>query len=340
MYQHRGSQDSLRSNRRPSAALPPIPPSSPPRQSSSSASSRAYINRYEDDYAPSHQYSSLRHEALRESSNGGGSGRPSSSSSSRREEPRRTNSSEDYRTQSYPSRPSMPQRMASESVIERMSRGGWVGVASASSSTVDLGAPMHGSPSLDKRGSADSGYSEGTSSAAEKGSYFGNWSKLKKVVWGEEENVSTPTAAPQQGPQLWDKFIAVATGHPDDDDDTVGPDGETKLSRCIKEYHISRAQSSGDLPDWLFTPQERSARTTAAQRHRNEDSAPPHSHPQIAGVMNQSQNHMARRGSVEDFNPFARRGSGTTVPESQRGQSTRATDRLRAMRDAKKAARV
>lgn len=42
------------------------------------------------------------------------------------------------------------------------------------------------------------------------------------------------------------------------DDLEVGKDGDTHLTRILKEYHASKATSARDLPPWLFTTEQRS----------------------------------------------------------------------------------
>ncbi|KAI5476936.1 hypothetical protein MNV49_007037 [Pseudohyphozyma bogoriensis] len=241
-----------------------------------------------------------------------------------------------------------------------MRAAGWQGVGSdsASSSRVDLHSPD--SPPLDKRGSADSGYSEG--SHDEKSGYFGNWNKIKKAMWGGEEEEGAPERVPTPQSYVWDKIMAatsvvsvgvsesVARARLGEDDDTIGPDGDTKLTRVIKEYHISQATCSEDLPHWLFTASELSVRTSAAsraaEREEREHSYSSHHdrpvHRQVSNVSTDSYSR-ARRGSIEDFNPYthqapARRGSASSEHGLPPGVASRAADRLRAMREAKRSA--
>ncbi|KAL8278791.1 hypothetical protein RQP46_008860 [Phenoliferia psychrophenolica] len=112
------------------------------------------------------------------------------------------------------------------SVTQRMQQGGWMGVdsraGSPASSTSDMDAPA-----LEKRDSADSGFAE-----PESGSYFGDWTKLKNAVWGSAE---TSPSAPSEG-YGWSTLVAKAVSLGAEDDAAIGPDGDTKLGRCIKEF--------------------------------------------------------------------------------------------------------
>lgn len=150
----------------------------------------------------------------------------------------------------------------------------------------------------------------------------------------------------------------------------VGPDGDTRLGRCIKEqvprpprsvvslptrpplltrpsptsrYHISRASDASELPTWLFTPAElaaRAARSAAAaraeaardERDYERDYERPNRRSQAQDAYSRP---AARRRSVEEFQSFRPDASAAPIPSS----GSRATDRLRAMREAKKAGR-
>lgn len=71
---------------------------------------------------------------------------------------------------------------------------GWTGVPSSAfvesrSTGAERGASSPSVPNLTKRGSADSGYSDGNtpSSDPDANGYFSGWNKLKKAVWDTGE---------------------------------------------------------------------------------------------------------------------------------------------------------
>jgi len=128
--------------------------------------------------------------------------------------------------------------------------------------------------------------------------------------------------------------------------DEPGPDGDTHLTRVIKEcvrrsgsaltcrYHISKASSADDLPSWLFPDRAASSRLYAPPAHV----AQPHrAYSDPASFASSSGS-----SSLGDIFDNARHGpssSVSSVASSSRsyGSSTGgAADRLRAMRDQKR----
>ncbi|GAA5992611.1 hypothetical protein JCM5350_003671 [Sporobolomyces pararoseus] len=156
-----------------------------------------------------------------------------------------------------------------QAVLDRMRQNGWHGVgggrtgstdgmsqrstSSSSISSSGRGGEAH-STSLSK---VDSGYSEEIDgedkTAGEK--VLEGWSALKKAVAG------------LAGAQIWNRLtttIATSVGTVQDawnteDDESIGPDGETKLGRAIKSYHLSRVESVEDVPEWLLNDAERAS---------------------------------------------------------------------------------
>ncbi|GAA5858187.1 hypothetical protein JCM1840_001077 [Sporobolomyces johnsonii] len=160
-------------------------------------------------------------------------------------------------------------------ILERMRQRGWSGVggrdaspsrrSSSSSSAGEDAEPWGRSASLSK---ADSGYSEGEDGRSGAEGYgervLEGWSALKKAVVGFAGDA---TAEGGQGAQIWKNLTAtlaqsvgqVQFAWGGEDDGTIGPDGETKLGRAIKEYHLSRSNSIDDVPDWLLSSAERAS---------------------------------------------------------------------------------
>ncbi|KNF02420.1 hypothetical protein PSTG_04327 [Puccinia striiformis f. sp. tritici PST-78] len=105
-----------------------------------------------------------------------------------------------------------------------------------------------------------------------------SWNNLKKTVWG---NSATDTSQPREmspSPEndqvpsdrhqehqntLWAKLATVGATfqkklHHDEGyaSDASEYEGESHLIRIMKKYHIEKAESANDLPDWLFTQAE------------------------------------------------------------------------------------
>ncbi|KAK4694862.1 hypothetical protein P7C70_g8662, partial [Phenoliferia sp. Uapishka_3] len=244
-------------------------------------------------------------------------------------------------------RPPLPGRSTStrargKTVVDRMQEGGWIGVqpSRSTSSSEASSSPTLGAPDLDKRTSADSGYSENRG-GEQQPSYFGQWSKIKNAVVGwsgavGDENIppvgSNFSAEPTTG---WGKLVsAVVRSSDEDEDGIVGPDGETKLGRCIKEYHISRADTSEDLPTWLFSGSELSSR---AAREASRQAAEVEEEEQQTYSMRRNQilnRHLSEMDSNE-ADEMGRRDTGPTMV--RRGMTTsRTTDRLKALANEKR----
>lgn len=122
-------------------------------------------------------------------------------------------------------------------------------------------------------------------------------------------------------------------------------------------YHFSRATSVEDVPEWLFTPQELAARRRAGPTRRR--SSVQDFNPNLPGGSIRTRRLSERKQSLVDFNPNAapvvdspakeererrRRGEEqSTIAEEPSGgyggyggSGSRATDKLRAMREAKR----
>jgi len=109
-------------------------------------------------------------------------------------------------------------------------------------------------------------------------------------------------------------------------DEPATPPGEdSRLTKAIKVYHIAKAQDPSDLPEWLFSPSERKSRQAPRTAHlRTTKEGPP------AAVSRK-----APRFSEPSVSP---RGQHSLVQESPVSTSApKGTDRLRALRDARRA---
>ncbi|CAG8468795.1 11625_t:CDS:2 [Scutellospora calospora] len=103
------------------------------------------------------------------------------------------------------------------------------------------------------------------------------WSKLKTVNnWKEMvEDDSVSPSRSTSGTKLWDKLLSAASsayngsidGNSDNESEKDDWEGETHISRILREYH---QQKNGDLPDWLYDP-----KPTSPQKEFPKNSIPP-----------------------------------------------------------------
>lgn len=105
--------------------------------------------------------------------------------------------------------------------------------------------------------------------------------------------------------------------------DGVGEE-ESHLTRVLKAYYLKKAQDPSDLPDWLFTEVERAPVVRSRFLNRNTpDAAIRHSeNPVHSGSQEQGYRHMV---------------SHARVPAWLTARGSTATDRLRVLREAKRA---
>ncbi|GAA5940922.1 uncharacterized protein JCM15063_000921 [Sporobolomyces koalae] len=195
-----------------------------------------------------------------------------------------------YRARPKPPSPPTTRRPSSRSddadhqaILERMRQNGWHGVGSSGtidtrsdgmshrsdSSTSSLTEDSRQSSSLSK---IDSGFDEGDDrTAGEK--VLEGWSALKKAVAGLA--AGDQASHDGQGAQIWNRLtstLAASVGTVNDafnveDDGSVGPDGETKLGRAIKTYHLSRIESVEQVPEWLLNDAEKARYERKALSH-------------------------------------------------------------------------
>ncbi|KAJ7219230.1 hypothetical protein GGX14DRAFT_590894 [Mycena pura] len=114
---------------------------------------------------------------------------------------------------------------------------------------------------------------------------------------------------------------------------------ESRLTRAMKAYHLEKARDPSDLPPWLFDENERrrpaAEPTRSRRRHDDDDDVDERPVPQAE----------ATRGLRDIYDAAASKSS--RVDRSMRGarsyaddspQPSKATDRLKALRDAKRSA--
>lgn len=111
--------------------------------------------------------------------------------------------------------------------------------------------------------------------------------------------------------------------------------GDSELTRILKSYHISKARDRSDLPDWLFTEQERKPvrnnGTGEDRRQRAWETA------SEAGVYTAPRG----RGFRDIYDSVDTDNHGRDMSTQRRleaASNSKATDRLKAIRDAKRQA--
>lgn len=118
--------------------------------------------------------------------------------------------------------------------------------------------------------------------------------------------------------------------------------GESRLTRAMKAYHIEKARDPADLPEWLFDERERGVRghQTSPKPRSQEQEAPPSEPASLSRSMT-----TARREEMPMPPRIAR---GPTLADRRANENnagseehvTKSMARLRALRDAKRNAKV
>jgi len=125
--------------------------------------------------------------------------------------------------------------------------------------------------------------------------------------------------------QAWQNSALLTDG------EETPPGEESRLTKAMKAYHLERARSPADLPTWLFEDHERGvgSRTWNKQQEGYEDQ-----------FSLKRQADPTQRGGLRDVYDRATSSPALSTLNKQEGESgqTRATDRLRAIRDAKRLA--
>lgn len=163
-----------------------------------------------------------------------------------------------------------------------------------------------------------------TATATTSSGTFGDGSTLWSTVVGAAGSLSVNVS------KAWATNVPLLAGE-------ETPEGaESRLTRAMKAYHREKAKTPADLPAFLFDEHERRVKEPVREalgRHdsyEDDDEAPPRAPPTkgLKGVYAATSSTLPERRSAETSRrPF---GDNNSTP-------SKATDRLRAMRDAKKA---
>lgn len=136
--------------------------------------------------------------------------------------------------------------------------------------------------------------------------------------------------------KAWATNIAIHAG------EETPPGKESRLTRAMKAYHREKAQSPEDLPSWLFSVEERrpppptspSIRSPTSPRHHTKEEPQSPQRPRglrdIYDAAAQSQPFTAAANSL--------RSPPSRGYQDDSHQPSKATDRLKALRDAKRSA--
>ncbi|KAI0831226.1 hypothetical protein BC628DRAFT_1336361 [Trametes gibbosa] len=146
--------------------------------------------------------------------------------------------------------------------------------------------------------------------------------------------------------KAWSSNVPLYSG----EETPVG--GESRLTRAMKEYHIAQARNPSDLPEWLFDERERGVRGHQAAVANSEDTPAPQSTATTttATTTPASLSHSTTIVRRDELPPRIvrgptladRRAGGSSNASSAGGEEhvTKAMERLRALRDAKRTAKV
>jgi len=125
------------------------------------------------------------------------------------------------------------------------------------------------------------------------------------------------------------------------------PGQESRLTRAMKAYHIEKARDPSDLPAWLFDEKERrrpEPEQSRSSRRRNDD----YDDDEVDDRRRPRAEPPQSRGLRDIYDAAAANSKPTSYDRSGRGarsyaddtpaQPSRAADRLKALRDAKRSA--
>ncbi|KAJ7582752.1 hypothetical protein C8J56DRAFT_1055788 [Mycena floridula] len=124
------------------------------------------------------------------------------------------------------------------------------------------------------------------------------------------------------------------------------PGKESRLTRAMKAYHLSKASSPADLPPWLFEPHERRAPTTKSPTSsmRSPTSRSPTAKSPTSSLQYNSDDEPISPPQPRGFRDIydaAQKNNAAKAPIGRMTDSaapSKATDRLKALRDAKRSA--
>jgi len=129
--------------------------------------------------------------------------------------------------------------------------------------------------------------------------------------------------------KAWSANVTLEAG------EITPPGKESRITKGLRAYHLQKARDPSELPSWLFDEAERKpvARATTASRYNNNDAydePPQEPAPRSRGLRDMYESAGNTRG---DYAAQSSRGGGGYADEPP---SSRAADRLKALRDAKR----
>ncbi|OAX44610.1 hypothetical protein K503DRAFT_678223, partial [Rhizopogon vinicolor AM-OR11-026] len=141
------------------------------------------------------------------------------------------------------------------------------------------------------------------------------------------------------GDSVWDRVAAAAStlkvnvnkawtstiDTSEEGDVETSPGGDSHLVRVMKAYHLAKARHPSDLPDWLFD--ERQRKSSTGSRFAVPDLQPPST----------SSRHIYNEAASRAPHANHSRIASHIIPSSGRTRPSKAADRLKAFRDAKRA---
>ncbi|KAH7930815.1 hypothetical protein BV22DRAFT_1190923 [Leucogyrophana mollusca] len=126
--------------------------------------------------------------------------------------------------------------------------------------------------------------------------------------------------------QAWSAKIATLSG------EETPPGHQSRLTRAMRAYHLAKAQHPADLPDWLFDEHERRptlhSRFAGLQVGSSMEESPKQRKPGLSHIYCEA---------ATTSSPITQRATQSQTPVNERTTPSKATDRLRALRDAKRA---
>ncbi|KIM29110.1 hypothetical protein M408DRAFT_128319 [Serendipita vermifera MAFF 305830] len=164
------------------------------------------------------------------------------------------------------------------------------------------------------------------------------------------EVVQAPPDSDSAGNTLWGRVmnatgslsinIPVGWSNISSDGPETPPGGESRLTKVMKQYYIDRARTPLDLPHWLFEEHERmptAARQRAPRRYEEPEEEGYISAPAPRGALRDVYDKAARATPTSQQSTRSNQSSYPTSPNSDQAPGeSKATSRLRALRDAKR----
>ncbi|KAF7304848.1 hypothetical protein MKEN_01198900 [Mycena kentingensis (nom. inval.)] len=164
--------------------------------------------------------------------------------------------------------------------------------------------------------------------APEEGEGFTLWSKVASAASTLTVNVG----------KAWSQNVATFAG------EETPPGQESRLTRAMKAYHLEKARDPSDLPAWLFDEKERrhaAPEQSRSSRRRNDDydyGADEPRRPRAEPPPSRGLRDIYDAAAATPAAAYDRSGRGARSYGDDTPQPSRATDRLKALRDAKRSA--